>query len=307
VALPGWYLAAPGVRRVTLEQLEALVAVGRGGSLIEAARALGVPRSTLQRRIADLEASLGLPVIHRDPRGVALTDAGRRLVERSRMLLDEVELLAASVRDAYEIGGTLRLVYPVGLHPRILVAAARALSDSLPQVRFRATPGRHPGAPGEVDVALYLGPQPPPGGFVARALFRAPVRLLGAPSYLAAKGTPASLADLEAHAIWMWAPDDTAPALELLAGGALPIRARGISPDLHLLHHMAREGMGLVWVVDGGLDEGAELERLLPVLPDLLGTSVPLWLVLPEAMRDSPKIREAIETIQRLASTFWPG
>jgi DNA-binding transcriptional LysR family regulator len=290
---------------MTLEQLQALVAVGRAGSLAEAARRTKIPRTTLQRRIQELEAHLGVALVHRMTHGVVLTAAGQKLVEKGSSLLEAFDGLGASVREEHENQGTLRVNYPCGIHPLVLTAAARMLMTALPQVRFQALVGPQPRVgpqpdPNGADVSLHFG-SPPPGPFVARAIARLPLRLFAGRAY--PRPLPETPEALEDHDLLFWSADQAPPVLPLLAGGTLPVRPRLITPDLHFLHWAAREGIGLAWAIDGGVQEPAGVEPLRQVLPDQVGGTVPLWLVLPEATRDAPRIQEAIQYLVALAGT----
>jgi DNA-binding transcriptional LysR family regulator len=287
-----------------------LIAVRRAGSLAEAARRLGVPRTSLMRRIDELEASLGVPLIHRLPEGVVLTASGERLVDRGQALLDAADELGASIREDYEIQGTLRVAYPSGLHPGLLASSARVLMQALPGLRFQGLPGARLTEPNAADVGVHIGHQPPPGPWVARVLTRVPVRLLAGSAYVSERGLPATVEELDQHTLFFWTTSEDGPTLPLVGGGSLPVRPRFMSGDLHFLHTAARAGLGIAYAVDGGVEEPAGTERLTPVLPDLVGTIVPIWLLLPEATRNAPRIRDAIaylEQLVSLAGTALPG
>jgi DNA-binding transcriptional LysR family regulator len=87
-----------------LAQLEAVVAIDDHGSFTAAATALALTQPALSRRVATLEAELGLPVFERVGRGVRLTDAGRAVLASARRMLHERRQLVAAVHDVAGIG-----------------------------------------------------------------------------------------------------------------------------------------------------------------------------------------------------------
>jgi DNA-binding transcriptional LysR family regulator len=87
-----------------LAQLEAVVAIDDHGSFSAAAGSLELTQPALSRRVATLEAELGLLVFERVGRGVRLTDAGRAVLASARRMLHERRQLLAAVHDVAGIG-----------------------------------------------------------------------------------------------------------------------------------------------------------------------------------------------------------
>lgn len=85
-----------------LDDLEAFLAVVDAGSVAAAAVALGLPRSTLRRRLGELEARVGAPLLVTSPAGATLTDAGEALVARGRALLAAHQALLTEVAASAE-------------------------------------------------------------------------------------------------------------------------------------------------------------------------------------------------------------
>ena len=79
--------------------LRFLLAVADAGSMLAAARALGVNQSTVQRRIAELEARLGHRLVERLPIGYQLTDLGAAVLPLAQSVAESIETFAQAVRD----------------------------------------------------------------------------------------------------------------------------------------------------------------------------------------------------------------
>jgi DNA-binding transcriptional LysR family regulator len=77
--------------------LALLVRIAEAGSLSGAARALGLPKSTVSRRLDQLEAKLGARLVHRSTRRLSLTDVGRMAVERARSWVQDADALHAEI------------------------------------------------------------------------------------------------------------------------------------------------------------------------------------------------------------------
>ncbi|HEV7556980.1 MAG TPA: LysR family transcriptional regulator, partial [Kofleriaceae bacterium] len=102
--------------------------LARAGGVRGAARALGMPRSTVSRKLAELEAAVAAPLVVRTARRFALTDLGKQLAVRSEQLEAVLRDTYALVRDAsIEPSGTLRVAIAPVLGEEILPAIAADL------------------------------------------------------------------------------------------------------------------------------------------------------------------------------------
>src|SRR5262245_28360838 len=118
-----------------LEELRAFLQVVEQGSFLAAADALTVSRTTLRRRVGSLEVRAGVPLLESTQQGVVLTDAGRVLAARGRMLEEEANALIASVREVgQEPSGVLRIALPVGLPPHVLAPLLVAVRATYPRL-----------------------------------------------------------------------------------------------------------------------------------------------------------------------------
>jgi len=120
-----------------------ILEVARTGAISTAAETLGVTQSALSRSIAEVEGVLGVQLFQRLPRGIRLTEAGRRFVNGARRVLSDIENLVAHVREPRDlVGGRLR----VGFAPSGYVDhASRALRDfarAHPAVALEVVTGR---------------------------------------------------------------------------------------------------------------------------------------------------------------------
>lgn len=135
------------------------MAVARGGGLSSAARDLGVSPQTAGRRIAALEASVGVPLFVRHPSGYRLTDDGRAMLGDAEDVEQTMHRLRENVAArGGDVAGVVRMAAPETLATNLLVPALRPLLDRYPALRLDLVTGVDTIgiARGEADIALRL-------------------------------------------------------------------------------------------------------------------------------------------------------
>ncbi len=114
--------------------------VARHGGFGRAARAAGRPKATLSRRVADLEAGLGLRLFARGGRTLKLTQEGRALFERTGVLLTELDEAAAAIASGGEVPrGRLRVSAPLLFSQTVMGRLAAGFACKFPEVRLEVT------------------------------------------------------------------------------------------------------------------------------------------------------------------------
>jgi len=287
---------------VDIQQIRALIYLADSGSFSEAARRSNWPRSTLRRRVAELEADLQVSLIQAAAGGVELTAAGLQLVQQGRGMVRSMDRLEASLRgDPFPLG-VVRIAMPFGLHPSIMTITTRLLMTRFPDMRFKAVLDLDP-APSDFDIGIQLGPRPPEGPYVAKVVARAPLRLMASRTYAMAHGLPASIEEIADHPLLAFSLTGECAELPLIDGGHVPVTPRVVTPDLHYLHWAGRSDLGIIWTGDGDVPEPAGVEPLQPVLADVVGGVIPAWMLTTESLRSSPEVREVVAFLTSLADT----
>ena len=166
------------------EDLQLFVAVARHLSFVEASRRTGVPTSSVSRRVVRLEESLGVRLLQRTSRQVALTQEGARLLERAAPLVDglAVALEATAEREA-EPAGRLRVTAPVMTGARRVAPALFGFVARHPRVALELDLSNAvvPLVEAGVDLAFRAGPVRD-AELVARHLWSVPFTLAAAPA-----------------------------------------------------------------------------------------------------------------------------
>jgi DNA-binding transcriptional LysR family regulator len=192
---------APELTGRRLDEISALLAVMDTGGFAPAARVLGRDASVLSRRVTALEQRLGIRLIERTTRSVKPTEAGARFAERMRAAIaamTEAELEASDTGTAPR--GTLRLALPRAFGRMWIAPLLPEFLSACPHVRIEASyADRYVDLVADgYDVAIRVGDLPD-SGLVARKLANQWRLICAAPSYLAARGTPMTPADLGMH------------------------------------------------------------------------------------------------------------
>ncbi len=286
-----------------LEELRAFLAVADSGSFLTAAKSLRLSRATLRRRIDQLEARAGVLLVDRTRVGVMLTEAGRVLAARGRLMVQEASALIASVREVgSEPSGMLRVLLPIGLPPHLLTPMLGFVHHKYPRLSFHLQFSDDPtgGLIEDVDLAFHFGDASPSGAWVSKEIVRSRVWAVASRDYLQQRGTPRTLDDLKKHELMTWVgPGDDPKVWPLLRGGSYPVSAMTVTRHIHLIRQFAIAGMGIALVPDAMLpDPGVPDGTLVPVLPDLIGTDVGMRVMIPAVLWEIPRIRAVIDVLR---------
>lgn len=285
------------------EDVIAFVEVAAHGSFSRAARELGVPKSSISRRIQKLERTLSTQLLQRTTRTLHLTEAGLAYYERSRHALE-------GLRDAEQVlegmleapTGVLKLTLPIGLEDR----AAQVLSvytERYPNVRVIAdVSNTHVDLVREgYDLALRAGLLPD-STLVARKLVDSQIALWASRAYVDRHGEPETLEDLSKHRLLLFGENLTATWEFTRSRGAERVKVSGVlaANTFSLLVTAAVDGRGIAALPR----QVSAAPSLVRVLRDYCVPSPALYVVYPSANYLSPKVRTFIEVCVEHMATF---
>lgn len=171
------------------------------GSIRRAAAAQGVTPQAASQALAQLEEHLGVRLLHRTTRSLALTDEGQRFLEAAQPALAALDRALNQARESKdEIAGPLRIVGPKSSFAPILMPVIDAFCRQYPQVQpdVQLDDGKSNWVLDRVDVGFRIGASPDEG-VIARRLFPVQLMICAAPSYLEQHGAPKSLDELATH------------------------------------------------------------------------------------------------------------
>jgi DNA-binding transcriptional LysR family regulator len=287
---------------VDLNDVATFVRVAQGGGFTAAAKGLGVPKSTVSRAVARLEGALGVRLVHRTTRALALTDAGRSYFERVR---GAVAGLADASADVVDMGteprGTIRITAPVDLGQLLLADVIARFVEKYPQVHFEVSlTGRVVDLVAEgFDLAIRASPLND-SSLVVRKLGSADLGLFGSRTYLRAHGTPAKVADLAEHEFVGFRPMSSSNGVPLALSGPNGTENAEARPvivvdDLLFVHRLIASGLGIgvlpLFFFTGVCASKREKDELVRVLPQHVVRSGTLALVAPSARQEPRRVK----------------
>ena len=283
--------------------LRYFLAVARTGSTLAAGRDLRVSQTTAARRVAALEAALGLTLFERRQAGYSLTEAGEALLEHAR----GVESAAASLADAAgglarDAGGVVRLTTEEIYAVTVLGPILKELGEKHSNIRIELDTSEdiRDLAAGAADIALRTVKEPSGGGLVGRRVGTTHWTIYCSRAYAAAHGAPRSRRALHGH--------------RLIGGGGRNVSRvyaewlkQNELDDAVAMHHDSQTG--LLAAVRSGFGLAALPSFVADLDPDLLcclpparGLQWDLWLLTHERLRHAPRIRVVMEFLaERLA------
>lgn len=184
-----------------LEAMEILVAAVEAGSLSAASRRLGTPLATVSRKVSELEAHLGTRLLTRSSRRLTLTDAGRSYFAACKRVLDDLGEAERAASGEYRAPrGDLLLTAPVVFGRLHVLPVVAEFVKAYPEIDVRMLLADRVVNLFEehVDLAVRIGDLPD-SSLVATRVGAVRRVVCASPAYFAARGTPRSPADLEAH------------------------------------------------------------------------------------------------------------
>lgn len=284
---------------IDLNDVATFVRVAEGGGVTPAAKAIGVPKSTVSRALARLEKHLGVRLVQRTTRALALTDAGRSYYERVR---GAVAGLADANAEVVDLGadprGTIRITAPVDIGEILLGDAIRQFMEKYPQVSFDVSlTSRVVDLVAEgFDLAIRATPLSD-SSLVARRLGSSDMALFASKAYLARRGTPSSVADLASHDFIRFRATGLGPRITLRGpGGAeesVELHGPVETDDLLFVQRLTTlgAGIGMFPLFFAACATRAEQQGVVRVLPEWTGRGGVLNIVAPSARHEPRRVK----------------
>lgn len=286
---------------MNLSDVALFCAIVTTGSLSAAGRQAGLSPMAVSRRLAALELELGVRLIHRTTRSVALTADGETFLPLAQTMLEAREAASAAFSEHHEgLSGILRVTAPHRIGRALVVPLVVRLMAENPRLTVDLTfsDGIVDIVAAGIDVAIRVATLPA-SELVAVRVADNPRILCAAPAYLAAYGCPGSLEDLDAHAcLTLHAMD----AWTFAHGGhpvAKRIKGRLAASSVDTVHAACVAGAGLAlltyWDVAQDLADGT---LTTVTLDDVEPEQLAIWAVLPTRQHMPPRVRRFIDGLK---------
>lgn len=270
-----------------LNAIQTFIRVAEAGSFSAAARQNGMKQSAVSQQIAALEEALGVVLLHRTTRSMALTEQGERYLQQVRHLLNAMEELEQQLRpDSQPLSGRVHIQLPSGIGQRLMPSLI-AFQQAHPALQLTlALEDRLSDLIAEgVDLAIRLS-ESPPATLAARVLTTVETVLVASPDWIARHGTLQTPAELAHHPHVRFSGVSPDAPLQLLSATeriSVPVKSVFRANNSDALRQALEAGLGI-----GGLQTliGAEAlasGRLVRLLPDWRLPDRYLYAIFPDA------------------------
>lgn len=296
-----WEAAISDLDMINLADLTVLTEAAHVGSLAAAGRRLGITPMAASRRLAALEAELGVRLVHRTTRALSLTPEGEAFLPHAQAMLEQEADGRAAVRPAQAgAAGLLRITASVPFGRKVVTPMMAGFLRDNPDLRAELllTDGIIDIAAQGVDLALRIGPLRD-STLVARRLADNPRGLYASPAYVARCGTPSIMTDLDAHACLLlpgvthWTFErDGKPVQQRISG-------RFAADSFEALQQAAIEGLGIVRLSAWNVQDDLSSRRLIQIIPtDVVMPQQSVWAVYPTTRFVPAKVRLFVDAFQ---------
>jgi DNA-binding transcriptional LysR family regulator len=284
-----------------LNELRVFAKVVQAGSFTAAGAALRMPKSTVSRKVSELERRVGAQLLQRTTRKLRLTEVGRAYYERAARAVSEAEEAEQVVtRMQAAPHGLLRVTAPLNFH--VLGPLSAEFLARYPEVRLELVCTDRPVdlvAEG-FDVAVRAG-HLADSTLIARRLGLIQRVVVGAPGYLERNGVPRRPAELAQHACLMFIGGRERISWVLQSAGrsvtvAVPVRMA--VNDFDVLHSATLAGAGLAMLDAHACAEDLAAGRLRRVLPAWSSPGTPLQAVYPGSRHLAPKVSAYVDFLR---------
>ncbi len=288
-----------------LNELLVFARVVQTGSFTAAARSLKMPKSTVSRKVSDLEERMGAQLLQRTTRALRLTDVGHAYYEHCARAVAEAEAAELAVtRMQATPHGLLRVTTPLafGFVGPIVARFLRQYPEV--QVDMVCTDRTVDLMEEGFDLAVRAG-RLADSTLMVRKVGQVERLVVAAPSYLQERGTPKTPRDLEKHDCLLFGAGREGHTWVLSSGGKtveVPIQARLVLNEPDMLRAVTMAGAGISLLPNLYPSEDLATGRLRRVLPEWSSTGAPVHAVYPGNRHHSPKVMAFVDFLM----AHWP-
>jgi DNA-binding transcriptional LysR family regulator len=284
--------------------------VAQLGSFSKASKALGMPVSTVSRKVSDLEARLGVILMQRTTRKLNLTNAGLRFFEQCAFHLqgiEEAETLLTQGQAQPE--GLLRVTVPVAMGQTAFVDFVSDFLKQYPKVRLDLIlTNKHVDLIAEnIDVAIRFG-RLKDSSIVAKRLGTSRRLLAAAPEYLEKRPAPKQPRDLQSHDCVLFHGASEESEWELVnERSKVRVKVSGVvsGTDFNTVSELTLRGLGIALLPQAFSVNAINEKRLVRVLPKWGSALMPVHAIYPSRKFMSARLRIFLQRLAEWRTLHW--
>ncbi|MFJ2711046.1 LysR substrate-binding domain-containing protein [Pseudomonas sp. NPDC087346] len=302
-----------------LAAIASFIKVVEAGSIVGAAKTLGVSAAAVSQTINRLETHLGVRLLQRTTRSMALTENGAVYYEKVRRIAADLESAQSSITSAEsELQGRLSIASTSAFGRHVLAPLIAGFAALHPRLilELSVSNGKINHIQDGVDLSLRIKPQLE-DGIVARKIVSLPFIFCAAPAYLQRAGWPQTPEDLQHHAClaFRYPLDGRFLRWSFIRDGQrfdAPINATAISDDIDVLAQMAIAGAGITRLAEFVAAPYIKRGQLVPLFETRQSTThtyfepMEIYACVQERAALTPKVRAFIDYLTEHLKTRWP-
>ena len=281
-----------------LKKMAVFARVVELGSFAAAAKDQEISAAIVGRHVADLEGLLGVRLINRTTRSMEVTEAGLRYYRGCQSILEETAALEldAAEQDGADLSGTIRLAAPEGIGSPLLLDAIQGFQSRHPRVLFDLVFDNNPTdfVSTGVDLAIRLAISLEDSSLIISKLADTHLGLFAAPSYLEAKGTPRTVAELNDHACLVFGTSrfgNTWPLPTKNGLRKLRLSWKLVINETHVYRDAMARGLGIGLLPEVMASDLVSSGHLVPVTLEARFPEVGVYVVYPNKAFQPRRIR----------------
>ena len=302
-----------------LAAIASFIKVVESGSIVGAAKALGVSAAAVSQTINRLETHLGVRLLQRTTRRMALTENGAVYYEKVKRIAEVLESAQSSInREDSELQGRLSIASTSAFGRHVLAPLIAGFTAQHPRllIELSTTDGKINHIQDGIDLSLRIKPQLE-DGIVARKIVSLPFIMCAAPAYLQRAGWPQSPDDLQNHAClaFRYPLDGRFLRWSFIRDGQrydADINATAISDDIDALTQMAIHGAGITRLAEFVAAPYLQNGQLLPLFAQrddathAVVEPMEIFACVQERAAMTAKVRAFIEYLTEHLKQRWP-
>jgi DNA-binding transcriptional LysR family regulator len=271
-----------------IQAMRVFIRVKETESFTRAAESMGLPKATVSLAIQQLENEIGVRLFHRTTRRVQLSRDGQIYFERCKDLLADLEGLEQMFRSSKErLTGRIRFDMPTGFARHLVMRAIPEFSARHPDLELEiSSTDRYVDMVREgFDCVLRVGDLAP-SGMIARRVGLMRLVNCASPAYLAKRGCPQTVTELEGHLLVNYSQhfSGRAATFDYLQDGqeqSLVLQASVTVNNADIYQQACLAGLGIIQAPWVGVREAVESGRLQVILPELTLQALPITILYP--------------------------
>lgn len=289
-----------------IEELRTFVEVADAGGVTSAARRLGVSKSIVSRRLARLEADLGIQLLARTTRGAALTEAGVIFRDHAARVCTEIDIARETILPAGELRGRLRIAAPLSFGPTHFAPVLATMAQRHPQLQIQASyTDRFVDLIAEgFDCAIRVG-HLTDSTLLARRVGWTTAKYVASPDYIETHGAPETPEEFVTHEVVM---QGTETWMAMDGDKVIPMKPQGRfkADNAAALVAAALAGIGLAGLPEELIGDHLASGALVPVMLRYPCPDLGIYVLRPPGQHPARKVRVLTEMLIECYGHFVP-